>query len=194
MPKIKIYLSLLMLVIITGCTHQITMSPDLSVIRSDDTIKSSTNVGYYISPADLNTEVESPGGGGDDISYFPYKDTEIALKTILSQKFNKVYGLKSKDNDPLIKNKNIKFIFSPKIKTDSSSESAFTWPPTDFTVELTCIAYSPDGKQIWKETVTGKGHAEYGDFMNDFSMSAKRASQLAFTIMRDKILSSDVLK
>lgn len=183
-----------MLVIITGCTHQIQISPDLSVIRSESTTKSSTNVGYYISPADLNTEVESPGGGGDDISYFPYKDTETALKTILAQKFNKVYGLKSKDNDPIIENKNIKFIFSPKITTDSSSESAFTWPPTDFTIELTCIAYSANGKQIWKETVIGKGHAEYGEFMSDFSLSAQRASQLAFILMRDKILAADILK
>ncbi|VAW58243.1 hypothetical protein MNBD_GAMMA11-2816 [hydrothermal vent metagenome] len=194
MPKIKIYLSFLMLVIITGCTHSVQMAPDLSTIRSESTIKSTTNVGYYISSADLNAEVVSPGGGGDDISYFPYKDTESALKTILSQKFNKVYGLKSKDNNPVIESKNIKFIFSPKIKTDSSSESAFTWPPTDFTVVLTCIAYSANGEQIWKETVTGKGHAEYDEFTNDFSLSAKRASQQAFILMRDKILSAHILK
>jgi len=194
MFKIKIYLSFLMIVVISGCTHPMQISPDLSDIRGGNSSKSSTNVGYYISSDDMNTKVTTDGGGGDDVSYFPYKDTEAALKTILSQKFSKVYALKSKDNDPIIKDKNINFIFTPKIRTKSSSSSGLTWPPTDFTLELSCRAYSRDGSVIWEKTVVGEGHADYPEFLADFSMSAKRASVQAFKLMRDEILAAKVLK
>ena len=194
MSKLKLLLCLSIAVIITGCAHPIQISPDLSSLRSSNSKASKANAGYFISTADLSKQVTTPGGGGDDVSYFPYKDTELAIKTILQQKFKKVYSLKSATTDPLIKQKNIKFIFSPKIKTNSSSSSFLTWPPTDFSIELTCIAYSANGKNIWKKTVTGKGHAEFSEFKNEFALSAKRATNQAFKLMRDEILSAKILK
>lgn len=194
MLKYNVFISFLFIAFLTGCAHPIQISPDLASIRTSNASQSNKTVGYYISPVDIATEVKTPGGGGDDVKYFPYKDTEAALKTILSAKFSKVYSLKSQNNDPLINEKNISFIFIPKIKTDSSSSSIFTWPPTDFTVELTCRAYSDDGKQVWEKTVVGKGHAEFDEFKNDLSLSAKRASQEAFTLMRDEILASAQIK
>lgn len=194
MYKLKLYLVMLFAAIMAGCAHPIQVGPGLSEITIKNNNKSNNNVGYYISAADLATEVTTPGGGGDSVKYFPYKDTEAAVKTILSQKFNKVYSLSSQTSDPLIEEKGIKFIFIPKIKTDSSSSSFLTWPPTDFTMELTCNAYSKDGKNIWTKTVTGKGHAEFSEFTSNFSLSAKRASEQAFTRMRDEILSAKILK
>jgi len=191
---LRLFASLLMIAVITGCSHSIQISPELSAIRGNNTNKSNTPVGYYISKVDMATEVKTPGGGGDDVTYFPYKDTEAAIKTILSQKFKKVYALKSKNNDPVIKDKNIGLIFFPKIKTDSSSSSLLTWPPTDFTVELSCKANTRNGKTIWKKTVTGKGHAEFSEFKSDFSLSAKRASEEAFRLMRDEIFSAKTFK
>jgi hypothetical protein len=175
--------------IITGCSHSIQISPNLDTLRTQGSAKSSTIAGYYISQEDLMKEVTTPGGGGDKVKYFPYKDTEAALKTILATRFAQVYSLKSATSDPLIKEKNIRVIFTPKITTESSSESAFTWPPTDFKIELTCTAMSPEGKKTWEKTVVGKGHAEFDEFKSDFSLSAKRATQEAFTLMRDEILS-----
>jgi hypothetical protein len=175
--------------IITGCSHSIQISPNLDTLRTQGSAKSSTIAGYYISQEDLMKEVTTPGGGGDKVKYFPYKDTEAALKTILATRFAQVYSLKSPTSDPLIKEKNIRVIFTPKITTESSSESAFTWPPTDFKIELTCTAMSPEGKKTWEKTVVGKGHAEFDEFKSDFSLSAKRATQEAFTLMRDEILS-----
>lgn len=189
----KFVLIALIVSVTTGCAHSIQISPDLETIRSEVTTKSDSTVGYYISEVQKITEVETPGGGGDDVKYFPYTDTEAAFKTILSQKFAKVYSLKSKNNDPLIKDKNIKFVFTPNITTQSSSSSAFTWPPTKFTVELNCIAYSIDGKKIWEKTVVGNGDAEFEEFKHDFSLAARRASQEAFIRMRDEILSSTIL-
>lgn len=194
MTKIKQFLGLLSILVVTGCSHQIQISPELSQLRSTGANKSNDAVGYYISAADIATEVTTPGGGGDDVKYFPYKDTEVALKTVLSQKFNKVYSVKDKINDPLIKSKGISFVFEPLIKTDSSSSSAFTWPPTDFKIDLTCTAYSIDGQAIWKKTVVGIGHAEFDEFKHDFSLSAKRAAEKAFALMRDEVLAADVFK
>jgi len=191
---LKLIASLLMIVVITGCSHSIQISPELSALRGDNTNKSDTAVGYYISKVDMVTEVKTPGGGGDDVTYFPYKDTEAAIKTILSQKYKKVYSIKSKKNDPIIKDKNISLVFYPKIKTDSSSSSALTWPPTDFTVELSCKAVANNGKTIWKKTVTGKGHAEFSEFKSNFSLSAQRASEEAFKLMRDEIFNAKELK
>jgi len=190
MPKIKLYLSLLLVLLVTGCAHPIVMNPELSALRTENAKKSKATAGYYISPANKAIQVESKGGGGDFVTYFPYKDTEAALKTILSNKFSKVYSLNQLTNDPLVKTKNIKFIFTPTILTDSYSPSALTWPPTDFTVILTCKAYSEDGKNIWEKSVTGKGHAEYSEFKSDFSLSAKKASQHAFKLMMNEILSA----
>lgn len=183
-----------LVVLITGCAHPININPELSSLRVNKTTQSDNNVGYFISQEDLTTEVTTNGGGGDDVKYFPYKDTEAALKTILSSKFNKVYTLKSQQDDPLIKDKNIKYIFTPKIKTESSSSSMLTWPPTDFSVELTCVAYDDSGQNIWKKTVSGQGHAEFSEFKTDFSLSAKRASEKAFALMRDEILKAGTLK
>ncbi len=194
MYKIKLYLSLLLILLVTGCAHPIIMSPELSALRTDNTTKTKAIAGYYISSADKTSQVESKGGGGDSVTYFPYKDTEAALKTILSNKFSKVYSLKQQTNDPLVKAKNIKFIFTPKITTDSHSSSALTWPPTDFTVILTCTAYSEDGRNVWQKSVTGKGHAEYSEFKADLSLSAKRASQEAFSLMMKEIISAEVFK
>lgn len=194
MPNIKLYLSLFLVLLVTGCAHPITMNPELSALRTENTAKSKVIAGYYLSPAAKAAQIETKGGGGDFVTYFPYKDTEAALKTILSNKFSKVYSLNHQTDDPLIKTKNIKFIFTPKITTDSHSSSALTWPPTDFTVILTCTAYSEDGKKVWEKSVTGTGHAEYSEFKSDFSLSAKKASQNAFKLMVNEILSAKEFK
>ena len=176
-------------ILMTGCAHSIQMTPNLESLRTQDVTKSTTVAGYYISQADLLKEVNTPGGGGDSVKYTPYKDTEAALKTILSTRFAQVFALSSASSDPLIQEKKIRLIFTPTITTSSSSSSAFTWPPTDFKVELTCTATLPDGKETWKKTVTGTGHAEFDEFKSDFSLSAKRATQDAFIKMRGELSS-----
>jgi len=172
--------------VITGCSHSIQLTPTLDNIRNLEVPrKIDKNVGYFI--ADKNLEVTSPGGGGDMVKYQPYKDTEAALNTILSRVFNKVYSVKDVSNKQFLTDKNISYIFTPTIKTDSSSSSPFTWPPTDFTIELTCSAVDANGQKIWEKSVTAKGVAEFGEFKSDFSLSARRASDEAFQKMMIEI-------
>ena len=137
-------------------------------------------VGYYLSEEDRKKIVKTPGGGGDDITYTPYKDTESVLFTVLSNKFKDVYLIKSLEDETFIKENEIKFIFIPKIVTQSSSSSPFTWPPTKFTVDLTVKALDVNGDIVWQKQIQKTGEAEFDEFKADFSLSARRATEQVF--------------
>ncbi len=138
------------------------------------------NVGYYISKEDREKQVTTPGGGGDKVSYYPYREMEPALYKTLSNVFRRAYALDSHNDSQTIQAKTIAFVFTPRIATNSSSESALTWPPTKFTVILSCQAVDPSGKTVWEKQFKGEGTAEFEEFKKDFSLAAKRASQSTF--------------
>ncbi|MBE0362770.1 hypothetical protein PULV_a0333 [Pseudoalteromonas ulvae UL12] len=168
--------------LLSGCAHQISLNPDNKNLNSANET-STAIVGYYISDEDLKKQVKTPGGGGDNVSYKPYKDTESALYTTLSNKFNNVFKLESLTDKKFLKDNNIKYVFVPKITTNSSSDSLFTWPPTSFTFTLNCDTLNEEGVSIKVIEVTGEGKAEFEEFKNDFSLSAKRATEEAFNML-----------
>jgi hypothetical protein len=61
-------------------------------------------------------------------------------------------------------------------RTDSSSSSIVTWPPTDFSVTLVCTVTDPSGKVIAQPEVRGSGHAEFSKFKHNLGLSAQRAT------------------
>ncbi len=185
-------IAVLALFITIGCAHQINITPPLNTLDVDGIGKIDKNVGYYISPVDLSKEVTTPGGGGDKVKYFPYKESEPALNKILSNIFSKVYPLTSIDDKQFISSNNISYIFIPKIETNSSSDSAFTWPPTNFTVSLDCKALDRSGSVIWQKNVKGEGEASFSEFKNDFPLAAKRAVIKAFLKLQEEIIKSRV--
>jgi hypothetical protein len=164
----------------TGCAHPILTTPDLVDLKHENVEMIDKNVGYYISPDDRKKQVITPGGGGDKISYYPYKELEPALQKTLSNVFRRVYSLPSPDDAQFIQEKAIIYVFTPTIATNSSSDSIVTWPPTKFTVVLACKAVDSGGKTLWEKQFTGEGAAEFDEFKSDFSLAAKRASQSAF--------------
>jgi hypothetical protein len=177
----KFYLFLVSLFILSGCAHDIQMNPNLNSLRQIE-INSviDKNVAYFISVENKEKQVTTPGGGGDKVAYKPYADSEGALITVLSKTFAKVYPINSIDDTKYIKEKNISFIFIPEILTNSSSSSAFTWPPTEFTISLSCKAINTKGLTIWEKTFQSKGNAEFSEFKSDFSLAARRASEALF--------------
>lgn len=179
----------LCLIVLAGCSHSIQLTPPLDNIRNVEIQREiDKNVGYYISNSDRNKEVTTAGGGGDKVKYYPYKETEAALNTMLSKVFKKTYSIKDLKDTKFYIEKDISYIFKPAIKTYSSSSSAFTWPPTKFTFELTCTIVNPsDNKMIWNKTVSATGNAEFSEFKEDFSLSARRASEKAFKKMMIEI-------
>ena len=112
---------------------------------------------------------------------------------MLSNVFAKVSALKS-DKDPAITQNELKYIIALDVSTNSSSSSMFTWPPTDFGVNLNCTIKDVAGKDITTLQALGTGKAEFDEFKSDFSLSAKRASQDALLKMQQAMLNSPQLR
>jgi hypothetical protein len=172
---------------LSGCAHQIVITPDLSKIDRKDVVPIEKNVGYYISSADREKKVTTPGGGGDKVTYFPYKELEPMIQKILYNQFKDVKRLASANDAKELADNNISYVFLPTIKTNSSSSSALTWPPTDFTVTLTCVAMDQSGNKVWEQEFKENGQAPFSEFKKNFSLSAQRASQAVAAKMQKEI-------
>lgn len=159
--------------LMVGCAHPISVNPDTASIRASSPARIQKAVAYYVSPDDMKLEVTTPGGGGDKVTYFPYRDLDPAIYQALSQVFTSV--IKSETPTPAA-GRAVQLMFTPKLLTTSSSSSALTWPPTDFSVELTCKVTDAAGAPVTSIVVTGNGKAEFSEFKSDFSLSARRAS------------------
>ncbi len=186
MKKLSALLMVFAVAVLSGCAHQIQLNPDLTNLPVNEA-KSDKAVGYVLTDELRNKKVTTPGGGGDKVTYTPYKDTETALYTLLSNKFEHVYLMESADDKAFIAENNIAYIFTPSMTTNSSSSSFVTWPPTSFTVELTCKAVDAQGNAYWENTVSTEGNAEFDEFVADFSLSARRATKQAFEQMAHAI-------
>lgn len=158
-----------------GCAHPISLNSDLSTVTGTGKDKIDKSVGLYVSAADRARQVEGPGGGGDKVSYFPYRDMEAGIYVALGEAFSKVSKLES-TSDPRIAAEGIHYVITPSLVTTSHSPSLFTWPPTVFTIEITCRIQDAQGKPVTEIRVMGDGRAEFDEFKSDFSMSAKRAA------------------
>src|SRR5215475_5579305 len=130
--------AVLALASLTGCAHQIVITPDLSSIERPSAAPIDKKVGYYISGADRAAMVTTAGGGGDKVSYYPYKELEPALQKVLFNVFRDVQSLDSAHDAAYLSQHGIAYVFTPTIKTTSSSSGVFTWMPTHFEVQLTC--------------------------------------------------------
>lgn len=173
--------------LVVGCAHQINITPPLNTLNAADITKIDKTVAYYISPTDRAKEVTTPGGGGDKVKYLPYQESEPALNQVLSNLFTKVLAIPSLDDKQFIASNRIVYIFVPTLHTDSSSDSAFIWPPTKFTVTLDCRAVDGSGAVVWQKKVSGEGKAEFSEFKHDLSLAARRASREAFLNLQREI-------
>ena len=180
---------------LTGCAHPIVISPDIGKIEPTASIQPiKKNVAYYIAEDVRVREVTTPGGGGDKVSYQPYRDIETAFYKMLSNVFGNVTKLKSPADKDAIGKNNIAYVITPQLVTDSSSPSPFTWPPTKFSVDLTCNIADAAGNSVLTKTVSGSGQAEFAEFKADFSLSAKRASQDALLKMQQALADAPELR
>ncbi|RJF96335.1 hypothetical protein D3871_21030 [Noviherbaspirillum saxi] len=139
-------------------------------------------------------EVTTPGGGGDKVSYQPYRDMETAFYKMLTNVFGSVTKLKTAKDAEAISRNNVSYIITPEIVTNSSSPSPFTWPPTKFNVDLTCQITDALGNPVLTKSVSGEGNAEFSEFKSDFSLSGKRASQDALLKMQRVLLEAAELR
>lgn len=161
---------------LSGCAHEISLTGDASKLPSLSTSPLDKNVGLVITEEESSLEVITPGGGGDKVSYHPYHDLELPIYVSLGHVFKNVTKLKGMPDAATIQSQHLDYVITPTIKTTSSSPSLLTWPPTDFSVTLTCTITDPTGQTVVTEDVTGIGHAEFSDFKHNFSQAGQLAT------------------
>ncbi|HPR05471.1 MAG TPA: hypothetical protein PK620_11890 [Denitromonas sp.] len=173
--------------VLVGCAHPIVITPELQSIDRSSVKPIDATVAYYITASDREKEVITPGGGGDKVKYYPYKELEPALQKVLNNLFRSVKRLDNPNDAGFLQSNDISYVFQPEIITNSNSDSAFTWPPTEFTVDLNCIAIDRSGKTVWQKRIAAKGEASFSEFKSDFSLSAKRATEIAFKQLQTEL-------
>lgn len=165
---------MLALAALVGCAHPITINPDVKAITGSGAPKVAKSVAYYVSADDMKREVTTPGGGGDKISYFPYRDLDTSIFKALSEVYTDVVKLEA---PAAAGGQGHALVFVPQITTTSSSSSALTWPATDFSVALTCKVTDGAGAPVTELAVSGVGKATFSEFKSDFALSSRRASE-----------------
>ncbi len=89
----RLVLFLFVAVECSGCTpHPISISPNLTSLNyKNDQSRIAKSVAYYIPEETRRLKVITAGGGGDSVSYTPYKDLETGIYQALSNVFSRVY-------------------------------------------------------------------------------------------------------
>ncbi|MGK5072420.1 hypothetical protein [Janthinobacterium sp. ZB1P44] len=191
----KLLATLAVAIALVGCAHPMVITPNLAGIERPDTARPvKKNVAYYISDTLRQTEVTTGGGGGDKVSYFPYRDMELSLYKMLSNVFGEVTTLKSPADQEAMARHQIVYVVTPQLSTSSSSDSAFTWPPTRFNVDLTCNISDASGKEIVSKKVVGVGEGEFSEFKKDHAITGKRALTDAMLKMQQALLDEPILR
>jgi hypothetical protein len=162
--------------VLGGCAHPISLSGNLSGVVGSGKGKIDKAAGLHIPPALIAAESIGPGGGGDKVSYFAYRDLEAGLYVAMSETFGKVSRVSS-PTDPKIAADGLSYVLTPTVSATSYSPSLFTWPPTVFTIDLKARIDDPQGKQVAEVGVQGEGRAEFDEFKSDPSLAAKRAAE-----------------
>lgn len=179
--------------LVTGCAHPISVAPDLNQVPQAAS-KINKTAAYYVSAEDMAKEVETPGGGGDKVKYAPYRDLDSGLYKAFSQVFDNVVKLKSPQDAAAIAAQGVSLVIKPTITTTSSSDSVLTWPPTQFGVDILCTVTDASGKELMRTHSSGQGAATFSEFVGDYSLAAKRASQEALAKLVRDLAASDALR
>ena len=179
--------------LLAACAHPINLEPT-KLPERDDAKLVAKKVGYVLTDTDRAKEVTTPGGGGDKVSYYPYRDMEKAIRASLRAVYQDVSSLRSPNDAAAIKEAGVAYIFLPEISTASSSSSPFTWPPTQFTVNVICTVTDPQGVVLAKVASTGTGAAEFTEFKTDFSLSARRAVAEAVERLAQEVRKNEKLR
>jgi hypothetical protein len=173
-----------------GCAHQISVAPTAAMVRPEGSPpKIRENVGLFVPPEVAAIEVTTGGGGGDRVRYFPYRDIEAGYQAMLLTVFEGVTKLSTANDPAAMAKDNIKYVVTPSIVTTSGSTSAFTWPPTDFTVDLTTNVKDAQGRTVATKRAVGQGQAEWGEFTKlGWGLAGVRAMESALRKTQAELL------
>jgi hypothetical protein len=172
--------------LLVACAHPISIEPAATPARDVATLVNK-KVAYVMTDADRAKQVTTEGGGGDKVSYFPYRDLEKAIREALRAVYEDVMVMRSASDGNAVKEAGVAYVFAPEITTTSSSPSPFTWPPTRFTVEFGCTVTDADNNVLARLRAPGDGAAEFSEFKRDFGLAGRRAGEAASARLAEEI-------
>lgn len=187
-----IWVSIFLAALLTGCAHPIDVTPDTTTLSTDangiSNPKIPAKVGYFIAPDLTALEVTTPGGGGDNVRYFPYKAIEPGFQKILTNVFGSAIKLDTAPTAEELARRGINYLVVPTVVTTSGSTGFFTWPPTNFSVDLSNQIRSQDGIVIATPRVVGVGSAGTSERLGNHGMAGQRAMADALIKMQTALL------
>lgn len=189
---IRLCLAAAALALLAACTHPITMITETAPPRPTAHLVPK-KVAYVMTDAQREQQVVTAGGSGDRVSYYPYRDLEKSIRDALRAVYRDVVVLPTAGDAKANEAAGVSLVFTPQIRTDSSSSSWLTWPPTSFTIEVSCLVSDAAGAEVARVRAVGSGTAQFGEFKGDYGLAARRAatrltSQLSSEIRRDEKL------
>ncbi|MGJ7604819.1 hypothetical protein ACSFA7_10770 [Variovorax sp. LT1R20] len=191
-PMHRLAAALATAALLAGCSHPITMITETAPPRSIAHLIPK-KVAYVMTDAQRDLQVTTAGGSGDRVSYYPYRDLEKSIRDALRGVYRNVIVVRTANDAKANEAAGVSLVFTPQIKTDSSSSSWITWPPTAFTAEVSCVVTDTAGAEVTRVRAVGNGTAEFGEFNGDYGLAARRAarqmtSQLSSEIRRNEKL------
>ena len=179
-------------VFLSGCAHSIVISANPASVMREPGLPSTINAkaGYYIPDSLQSLEVQTPGGGGDSVAYYPYRDLEPAFSRMLGNVYQSVAKLSTASDAKLLAQDGVKYIITPRLLTSSSSTSGVRWPPSDFSLDLTCDVREASGNLIASPRVIGTGRYAVPAIIigSDMGTAGKRAMEDALLQMQRVLL------
>lgn len=159
MRNLKVFLSVAALTFLVGCAHPISIAPKADVVSTNAVAKEKLKkkVGFFIAPESLNLEVTTPGGGGESVRYFPYRDLEVGYQKMLNGVFDGVIRVSKATDSAEFERGGLAYIFTPELITNSGSTGIFTWAPTNFSIDLTSKVRDASGKLVSNARAIGVG-------------------------------------
>ena len=178
--------------LLSACAHPITMITETAPPRATAHLVPK-KVAYVMTDAQRDQQVTTAGGSGDRVSYYPYRDLEKSIRDALRAVYRDVVVLRTAGDAKANEAAGVSLVFTPQIRTDSSSSSWITWPPTSFTAEVACVVTDPAGAEVTRVRAVGNGTAAFNEFNGDYGLAARRAakqmtSQLSSEIRRNEKL------
>ena len=181
------------IVLLAACSHPVKITPPTLALVSDPAVRVDRAVGYLITDQQRAMQVTTGGGGGDKISYTPYRDLESGLYQTLASVFSSVYVVPGAGADTFFADKHLGFVFMPEIATDSSSSNILLWNPTDFSVRLHVVANDASGKAVWTRDFTGKAHSAAGGSLVE-NVAAQQAAADVFGQLQKALIEEPLFR
>lgn len=190
---LRAFMALTCAAVLVGCAHPINVGTDTAPERVESSLIQK-KVAYAMTDAQRAVQAITPGGGGDRISYFPYRDLEKSIRDALRAVYQDVVVIPSAADASAVQASGAALVFTPEIKTNSGSPSPFTWPPTYFTTDVSCVVTDAAGAELTRVQASGRGEAEFSEFKGEFGLSAKRAATAMATQLSSEIRKNEKLR